>query len=102
MDETITQFMVNDFTMLNLQEKAGSEKLMEIHWNILDNKRQALLPHFKDIYEEGFYLAGGTALALHIGHRNSRDFDFFKQTDITILQIWERNWNRLLKGMMFL
>ena len=24
-----------------------------------------------------FYLAGGTALALHLGHRRSRDFDFF-------------------------
>ena len=27
----------------------------------------------------GFYLAGGTALALHIGHRQSIDFDFFTQ-----------------------
>jgi hypothetical protein len=25
-----------------------------------------------------FYLAGGTALALHLGHRRSRDFDFFR------------------------
>jgi nucleotidyltransferase AbiEii toxin of type IV toxin-antitoxin system len=24
-----------------------------------------------------FYLAGGTALALHLGHRRSSDFDFF-------------------------
>ena len=24
-----------------------------------------------------FYLAGGTALALHLGHRQSRDLDFF-------------------------
>lgn len=28
---------------------------------------------------EDFYLAGGTALALQIGHRQSVDFDFFKQ-----------------------
>lgn len=27
----------------------------------------------------GFYLAGGTALALQIGHRQSVDFDFFSQ-----------------------
>lgn len=27
----------------------------------------------------GFYLAGGTALALQIGHRQSGDFDFFSQ-----------------------
>ena len=26
-----------------------------------------------------FYLAGGTALALHLGHRASEDFDFFRQ-----------------------
>jgi hypothetical protein len=26
----------------------------------------------------GFYLAGGTALALHYGHRRSVDFDFFR------------------------
>ena len=27
--------------------------------------------------ERGFYLAGGTALALQLGHRRSRDFDWF-------------------------
>jgi len=31
---------------------------------------------------ESFYLAGGTALALHLGHRQSVDFDFFTLTDI--------------------
>jgi len=29
---------------------------------------------------QGFYLAGGTGMALHIGHRISRDLDFFKQS----------------------
>ena len=28
-----------------------------------------------------FYLAGGTGLALQIGHRRSLDFDFFKPED---------------------
>jgi len=28
-----------------------------------------------------FYLAGGTAIALHLGHRESIDFDFFSETD---------------------
>jgi len=27
--------------------------------------------------QRGFYLAGGTAIALHLGHRESVDFDFF-------------------------
>jgi hypothetical protein len=28
-----------------------------------------------------YYLAGGTALALHLGHRTSIDLDFFTQSD---------------------
>ncbi|KAF0147041.1 MAG: hypothetical protein FD143_3126 [Ignavibacteria bacterium] len=46
------------------------------HFEVLDGARQnrlAKLAHFKDT----FYLAGGTALALQIGHRISVDFDFF-------------------------
>jgi hypothetical protein len=27
----------------------------------------------------GFYLGGGTAIALHLGHRRSVDFDWFRQ-----------------------
>lgn len=30
---------------------------------------------------DGFYLSGGTGLALHLGHRRSVDFDLFRQTD---------------------
>lgn len=52
---------------------------MEIHWNTLDSKRQSVLPLLKELSEEGFYLAGGTGLALLIGHRDSVDFDFFKK-----------------------
>ena len=29
-----------------------------------------------------YYLVGGTAIALHIGHRRSVDFDMFKETAI--------------------
>lgn len=47
-------------------------------WNILDEKRQRALPALGFCRSEGFYLAGGTALALQIGHRDSVDFDFFK------------------------
>lgn len=32
-----------------------------------------------DFFKHDFYLAGGTALALQIGHRTSVDFDFFSQ-----------------------
>ncbi|MCU0288168.1 MAG: nucleotidyl transferase AbiEii/AbiGii toxin family protein [Acidobacteria bacterium] len=34
-----------------------------------------------------FYLAGGTACALHIGHRLSYDLDFFSQTKFDLLLI---------------
>lgn len=50
-----------------------------LHWEILDAKRRALLPKLSFLKDEGFYLAGGTALALQIGHRKSLDFDFYKK-----------------------
>lgn len=50
-------------------------------YDILDEKRIKILPLLKNFKEE-FYLAGGTSLALQIGHRDSVDFDFFKQDNI--------------------
>lgn len=46
------------------------------YWDILDQKRKDILPLFKN-FKDNFYLAGGTALALQLGHRDSIDFDFF-------------------------
>lgn len=37
-----------------------------------------ILPMLKP-YKEQFYLAGGTGLALQLGHRDSADFDFFSE-----------------------
>ncbi|MDO8559396.1 MAG: nucleotidyl transferase AbiEii/AbiGii toxin family protein [bacterium] len=50
-------------------------------YNILDQKRLKLLPLFKG-FKKDFYLGGGTALALQIGHRDSVDFDFFGSKEI--------------------
>jgi hypothetical protein len=47
-----------------------------IKLNVLDSKRKNLLPYLKEFKNE-FYLAGGTALALQIGHIKSINFDFF-------------------------
>ena len=47
-------------------------------YNILDEKRKDILPLFK-LLKSDFYLAGGTALALQLGHRDSVDFDFFSE-----------------------
>jgi hypothetical protein len=52
-----------------------------MHYNILDKKRLDLLPLLMALKGD-FYLGGGTALALQIGHRDSIDFDFFKEGNI--------------------
>jgi Nucleotidyl transferase AbiEii toxin, Type IV TA system len=46
---------------------------------ILTEPQQELLELLSRIAEvRTFYLAGGTGLALHLGHRRSNDFDFFR------------------------
>ncbi|KKR08761.1 MAG: hypothetical protein UT37_C0027G0009 [Parcubacteria group bacterium GW2011_GWA2_39_18] len=55
---------------------------MDFHFEILDESRKELLPVFAN-FKNRFYLAGGTALALQIGHRQSIDFDFFTETAFT-------------------
>ncbi len=49
-----------------------------MHLNILNNGQQQLLPMLAKFKKE-FYMVGGTAIALHIGHRLSIDFDLFKR-----------------------
>lgn len=61
-----------------------------MHWEILDAQRRAFLPALAWVREEGFYLAGGTALALQIGHRDSIDFDFFKEGGFDAEQLFDR------------
>jgi predicted nucleotidyltransferase component of viral defense system len=46
------------------------------------------LPLLKDL-KKGFYLAGGTGLALQIGHRDSVDFDFFNEKDIDTKKLFD-------------
>src|SRR5258706_10324221 len=51
-----------------------------MHSEILSPAQQsalAVLSQPPELYD--FYLAGGTALALHLGHRISEDFDFFRK-----------------------
>jgi hypothetical protein len=50
-----------------------------MHDEVLTKEAREILPLFKQF--EGFYLVGGTALALQIGHRVSVDFDFFSFKD---------------------
>ena len=46
------------------------------HKEILTQEQIKLLPLIKD-FSKNFGLVGGTAIALHIGHRRSIDFDLF-------------------------
>ncbi len=60
-----------------------------IHYDILDKRRMDILP-FLATFKEQFYLAGGTGLALQLGHRDSVDFDFFTPEHFDTGQLFER------------
>ena len=47
-----------------------------MHDEILSSKQVELLPFIKK-YRKKYFLVGGTAIGLHIGHRTSIDFDLF-------------------------
>ncbi|MFN8256680.1 MAG: hypothetical protein U0W24_13365 [Bacteroidales bacterium] len=48
-----------------------------------------MLP-FLSGFKGEFYLVGRTAIALHIGHRRSIDFDLFKEKNLNIKKILEK------------
>jgi len=48
---------------------------------VLSKDRLDILPNLEVFRARGFYLAGGTALSLIFGHRESEDFDFFTGED---------------------
>lgn len=60
-----------------------------IFYSIFDKKRLIFLPLLKN-FKRDFYLAGGTGLALQIGHRDSIDFDFFTEKDINTAKLFEQ------------
>ncbi len=57
-------------------------------YDILDTDRSKILPFLHHI-TTNFYLAGGTALALYIGHRDSIDFNFFTEKTFDQQNIFE-------------
>jgi hypothetical protein len=54
--------------------------------NILTDEQKALLPLI-DKFAADYYLVGGTAIALQIGHRRSVDFDLFTEKALKRKQI---------------
>jgi hypothetical protein len=57
-----------------------------MHLEILSTEQLDLLGFIKK-YTKGYYLVGGTAIALHIGHRKSIDFDLFTVGKVNGLSI---------------
>lgn len=54
--------------------------MIQPHWEALTpDTRTAFLQAVQLPFIHNFYLAGGTGLALHLGHRYSNDIDFFSQ-----------------------
>lgn len=49
----------------------------KIYWEILNKPQKEVLPKLSFLHDLEAYLAGGTALALQLGHRTSIDFDFY-------------------------
>jgi hypothetical protein len=53
-----------------------------IFWNALTSETRRAFEALAQLPVPGdFYLAGGTALALQLGHRISHDLDFFSATN---------------------
>jgi hypothetical protein len=59
------------------------EEMNKIYLDILDSKRQEILKRLSRLLADTYYLAGGTALALQIRHRQSLDFDLFANGEVT-------------------
>ena len=53
------------------------------HFEVLPEIQQKVLRRLAPIVDQdGFYLAGGTAIALQMGHRQSIDFDWFRDQSL--------------------
>jgi predicted nucleotidyltransferase component of viral defense system len=66
--------------------------LEPVHWVVVTpNMRELLRFIGRRPFAERFYLAGGTALALRLGHRLSVDLDFFSATDEVTRDSWVKS-----------
>lgn len=52
----------------------------KLHREVLTKEQEGLL-HLVKLFNKDFGLVGGTAIALHIGHRESIDFDLFSLSE---------------------
>jgi hypothetical protein len=64
--------------------------MSEYYWNTITPEMRSVLAGFaKNELSREFYLAGGTALALQLGHRLSVDLDFFSATQADVPALME-------------
>ncbi len=54
-----------------------------MHKEILSKKQIDFFPHLKK-FSNDFGLVGGTAIALHLGHRQSIDFDLASPKEVNM------------------
>jgi hypothetical protein len=55
--------------------------------SVLPAAQQEIWPHLAPAPQLAFVLYGGTAIALHLGHRESLDFDFFRSDPMDKAQV---------------
>ena len=52
-----------------------------MHTEIFSDTQNELLPYLKS-FQRSFFMVGGTAIALHVGHRRSIDFDLYTPSQL--------------------
>ena len=62
-----------------------------MHTEILSKEQKEILPYLAQ-FKKSYYLVGDTAIALHIGHRESIDFDLFTLSKINRIRIKDALW----------
>jgi hypothetical protein len=72
-------------------------KTLTPRFDILPAAQKSLWPKLSPCKDLGFVLYGGTAIALHLGHRSSVDFDFFSHLPLNEAKDFE-----LLAALTFL
>lgn len=66
------------------------------YWNVVTPEMRRLLIRIgQQPFSNDFYLAGGTALSLQMGHRRSDDLDFFSERN----EVNERSRDQILKQL---
>ena len=59
------------------------EKIITGHPEVLTHEAKQVISKLSYVIPQTFYMAGGTCLALQLGHRISIDFDFFTQEEFS-------------------